>query len=489
MHSTNKDLVENHMKTNKITQAIGTLALLSLTAPAMAATNDGWYIGGGFGGAFSSIAENEITTDLLNSGFETTLFNDKESDFGYKLFAGYQFNPNLAVEGGYFNLGDFDYTATTLPEGSMMGALSFRGWNLDLVGILPLTERSSLFARIGVQRGKAKASFMGTGAVNVLTPSYSETDTDYKVGVGYQYNINSKVSLRVEAERYRMDDAVGNNGDIDLLSVGAIYRFGARTQVAPAPAPASEPAQRTLAANERYCSALALQFEIGNENIEQVNHEPVRVLATFLTKYPQTEATIEGHTDNVGDEETNQQLSQQRAQSVVNYLVREHGIANRRLTAVGFGKSRPIADNASVSGQQANRRINAVIDCADDIAGLETIPERTTLALTIEFKDNSSVVSTNYHNQLSDVADYLQANPDLVAMLEGHTDNARPDTAQQVSEQRARNVANYLVSKFGVDRSRLEVEGFAATRRDTYNVTAENRQENRRVNIILGYPE
>ncbi|MGX5915190.1 OmpA family protein [Aliidiomarina sp. Khilg15.8] len=476
------------MKTNKITKAMGTLALLSLTVPAVAADNNGWYIGGGLGGAFSSIAEREITADLAASGFETTGFSDNDRDFGYKLFAGYQLNQNFAIEGGYFDLGDFDYTATTSPDGSLRGALSFSGWNLDLVGMLPLTERSSLLARIGVHRGESNASFSGTGAVNVLTPDYSNKGTDYKIGVGYQYQVNDAVSFRVEAERYRMDDAVGNSGDIDLLSFNAIYRFGARKQIAAAPAPAPAPAP-PAAATQEYCSALQIQFEIGNQGIEQVNQEPILVLATFLTKYPHTTATIEGHTDSVGNETDNQALSQQRAQSVLDYLVWEHGISNRRLTAVGYGETHPVADNNTVAGQQANRRINAVIDCAQDIAGLDTLPARTTLALTLEFETNNSAVDSKYHNQLADVAKYLQANPGIVAMLEGHTDNARPATAQQVSEKRAQNVADYLVNAFGVDRSRLNVQGFAATRRNTYNVTAENRQENRRVNIILGYPK
>ncbi|MCC5879626.1 MAG: OmpA family protein [Idiomarina sp.] len=479
------------MKINKITQAIGTIALLGMALPAMATETNGWYLGGGLGSALSSIADDEITADLFASGFETTDFSENDRDFGFKLFAGYQFNKNFAIEGGYFDLGEFDYTATTFPDGSLNGALSFSGWNLDVVGILPLTERSSLLARVGMHHGKSTASFAGTGAVNVLTPEYSNTGSDYKIGLGYQYHLSEAVSLRVEVERYRMDDAVGNKGDIDLYSLSAIYRFGAPKQAAVA-APAEAPAQRPtqpVAARAEYCSALEIQFEIGNESIEQINQEPILVLATFLNKYPQTNASIEGHTDSVGSEADNLRLSQQRAQSVVDYLVQEHAIANRRLTAIGYGESRPVADNSTAAGQQANRRIKAVIDCAEDIAGLETLPERTTLALKLEFDANSSAVDAKYHQQLQRVAEYMTSNPELIVMLEGHTDNARPATAQRVSEQRAQNVADYLVSNFGIDRSRLNVEGFGATRRDTYNVTAENRQDNRRVNIILGYPK
>lgn len=480
------------MKINKITQAISALALLGMAVPAVAQDHEGWYLGLGGGASRATIAEDEIRADLLESGFETTAFDEDDRDFGYKAFAGYQFNQNFALEGGYFDLGEFDYTATTMPAGSKSGELGFKGWNVDFVGFLPMTKRSSLIGRIGLHKGEADVDFAGTGAVNVLTPSFRNSGLDYKIGVGYQYHVNQAISLRLEVERYRMDDAVGHSSDLDLYSLSAIYRFGANSDAAEttptkAPVRAAAPVAPAAVATEQYCSALAMQFEIGNENIERVNREHMLVLATFLNKYPETEARIEGHTDSVGSDTDNKRLSQQRAQSVVNYLVREHDIAANRLTAVGYGEERPVADNNTDAGQKANRRINAVIDCATDITGLDTLPARTTLAMALEFDTDGSKVDKKYHDQLENVAKYLRVNPELIVTLEGHTDNANPATAQQVSQQRARSVADYLVENFGVDRSRLNVEGFGSTRRDTYNITAEGRQDNRRVNIILGY--
>lgn len=477
------------MKINKITQAISALALLGMAVPAVAADRDGWYLGLGGGVSDATIAEQEIIADLLASGFQTTEFDDDDRDFGYKLFAGYQFNQNFAIEGGYFDLGEFDYTATTIPAGSKTGELGFSGWNVDLVGLLPVTKRSSLLGRIGLHKSETKVNFAGTGAVNVLNPYYRNVGLDYKIGLGYQYDVSDAVSLRLEVERFRMDDAVGHSSDIDLYSLNAVYRFGANNTVAetkPTKAPARAPAPAVVA-TERYCSALAMQFEIGNENIERVNREHLLVLATFLTKYPETKARIEGHTDSVGTDADNMTLSQQRAQSVVDYLVREHDIAANRLTAKGYGETRPLVSNSKGTGQQTNRRINAVIDCATDITGLNALPARTTLAMELEFDTDGSKVDAKYHKQLENIAKYLRVNPELIVTLEGHTDNANLATAQATSEERARSVADYLVTNFGTDRSRLNVEGFGATRRDTYNITAAARQDNRRVNIILGY--
>lgn len=478
------------MKMNKITQAISTLTLLGLALPAVAQDQTGWYLGLGGGAARATIAEDEIRADLTAAGFTTTEFDEDDGSFGYKLYGGYQLNKNFALEGGYFNLGEFDYTATTVPDGSLSGQLDFSGWNFDLVGFLPLSKRSSLLARVGLHQSEATVDYSSTGAVSVGAPHYSSDGLDYKVGVGYQYQVNNAIALRLELERYRMDDAVGNSSDIDLLSLNAIYRFGGRAESTATPAPA-RPAPVAAAAEktEQYCSALAIQFEIGNENIERVNREHILVLATFLKKYPATTATIEGHTDSVGSEADNLRLSQQRAQSVVDYLVREHNVNAQRLTAVGYGETRPLTDDRSSAGQQANRRINAVIDCATDVVGLNTLPARTTLAMELEFDSDSSEVNPKYHNQLKGIARYLRENPDLIVTLEGHTDNASLVTAQETSQARARSVADYLVKEFGVDGSRLNTEGFGATRRETYNDTAANRQDNRRVNIILGYPE
>lgn len=479
------------MKTNKITQAISALVLAGIALPAVAAGQDGWYLGAGGGAARTTIAENDIRNDLTDAGYEVTDYWDDDSDFGYQFFVGYQFNENFALEGGYFDFGNFHYDVTTLPEGTKYGELDFKGWNLDLLGILPLTERASIFASIGTHRAKSDVNFSGTGAVNVLTPHYSETNTDYKFGVGYQYQMTQHFGFRIEAERYHMDDSIGNQGDIDFYSLSFVYRFGGSSQAAMAPAREKQPAVpvSATAATEQYCGSLEIEFEIANDDIQRVNREHMRVLATFLEKYPETNVVIEGHTDSVGNDADNLRLSTQRAQTAVDYLVREHAIARDRLRAVGYGETRPIADNSTDLGKQANRRIHAVIGCATDIAGLQPLPARISLAMELEFATNGSTIDPKYHDQLASIGKYLQTNPQLTATLEGHTDNASPDMAEKISRVRAQSVADYLVTEFGISRSRLTVEGFGGTRRETYNVTASERQENRRVNIIIGYPK
>lgn len=84
-------------------------------------------------------------------------------------------------------------------------------------------------------------------------------------------------------------------------------------------------------------------------------------LVTFLESYPERNAVIEGHTDNIGNAEYNRGLSERREESVRQYLI-EHGIASERLSASGLGQSRPLVDNGSDSGRQRKRRVEIIID-------------------------------------------------------------------------------------------------------------------------------
>jgi len=69
---------------------------------------------------------------------------------------------------------------------------------------------------------------------------------------------------------------------------------------------------------------------------------------------------VEGHTDSVGSEEMNQKLSENRAQAVRDFLVKQ-GVQPDNITAAGFGKTRPVADNNTASGRQQNRRVEMVV--------------------------------------------------------------------------------------------------------------------------------
>ncbi|MFU8822592.1 MAG: OmpA family protein, partial [Gammaproteobacteria bacterium] len=83
-------------------------------------------------------------------------------------------------------------------------------------------------------------------------------------------------------------------------------------------------------------------------------------LAAFLGEYPDRTVLIEGHTDSVGSEESNQFLSQRRAESVRSYLV-NRGVQAHRITTAGLGEGSPVASNDTATGRQQNRRVEVII--------------------------------------------------------------------------------------------------------------------------------
>lgn len=476
----------------------GLIALAVISSSQVMAGDEGWYMGFNIGKSRVDIDNQRISSSLLSQGFVTTDITNDDKDNGWKVFGGYQLNKYFALEGGYFDLGEYSFQANTLPVGTYSGNIRIKGINLDAVGILPITQKISAFGRLGLNAAKAEDVFSGTGGVHVLDPEHNKRDTNYKMGIGLAYAFTPSLALRAEAERYRIDDTMNNRGDVDLVSLGLVYRFGKNDAAAvteqplePEPVIVAEvvPVVVEPIATEQYCSILEMEFEIDNDTIQRQEKERLKTLGTFLSKYPETTAIIEGHSDNVGDSEYNMQLSLRRAQSVVDYLEQDFGIASSRLKSVGYGSSRPIADNQTQEGKRSNRRIAAVISCATDIEGLNVAPTRMTMAMNIEFDHNSDTVKSQYAEDLRKVADFLKANPKTTATVEGHTGNiqATPELTMAISQRRAQSVVNYLVDNYGISRSRLTAEGFGRSRRFAYNNTAEGRQENRRVNIIINY--
>ncbi len=97
-------------------------------------------------------------------------------------------------------------------------------------------------------------------------------------------------------------------------------------------------------------------FEYGSAELSQELIGLLNIAAAILTRNPTLVGTVAGHTDALGSEAFNQTLSEARAQAAVDYLATA-GVDPNRLVSVGYGESRPIADNATAAGRAANRRI------------------------------------------------------------------------------------------------------------------------------------
>jgi len=102
-------------------------------------------------------------------------------------------------------------------------------------------------------------------------------------------------------------------------------------------------------------------FATGSATIRPESTPTLDDIAEALRGDSSLRLRVEGHTDNVGDPAANQRLSEQRAQAVVEFLVRSRGVAENRLEAAGIGQAQPAADNGTPEGRQTNRRVELVV--------------------------------------------------------------------------------------------------------------------------------
>ncbi|MDD3080298.1 MAG: DUF5723 family protein [Paludibacter sp.] len=103
-----------------------------------------------------------------------------------------------------------------------------------------------------------------------------------------------------------------------------------------------------------------IQFESGRATIKKSSNTILNQIAKVLTDNPNYLVEVQGHTDNVGNPENNQKLSEARANSVRDYLISK-GIAEKRITAKGYGDTKPIASNKTWQGRAKNRRVEFMI--------------------------------------------------------------------------------------------------------------------------------
>ena len=108
-------------------------------------------------------------------------------------------------------------------------------------------------------------------------------------------------------------------------------------------------------------------FDVGRSTLKAGSQASIERIAVVLRQYPQHQILVEGHTDATGSDASNLQLSRDRASSVRSALV-GGGVEAARITAEGFGESRPVASNDTAAGRQQNRRVEIVIVGAGTVA-------------------------------------------------------------------------------------------------------------------------
>jgi uncharacterized repeat protein (TIGR01451 family) len=145
---------------------------------------------------------------------------------------------------------------------------------------------------------------------------------------------------------------------LELLKGGEIYRY--RIEVEYRDGSRVTSAFRVFGLNRTSSFALSLTgsaFETGSATLSRKAMAALRQTAVVLRKYPLEKIVVEGHTDSVGSEEANMELSRKRSQAAADYLNNVEKIPAERLIVRWFGKSKPIASNAIAEGRELNRRV------------------------------------------------------------------------------------------------------------------------------------
>lgn len=316
-----------------------------------------------------------ITPSVGYYDYDSQVNVDDEELYGIGF--GFQFNDRWATELSYFYVeSETDFTNFDADQDIV---------ELDLVQSYKRRGNWQTYSVVG----------LADRQIDISAGDYD--DTLAVLGTGVKQFILPNLSLRYDARLLRSLD----EGENDFaFSIGLSYAFGggktAAKPVAKQPEPAVAVAPEPVVSDgdddedgvvnsvdqcpntdraakvdrvgcyiftkEEVSITLNVQFDTNSANIRESSHSNLSEVAEFINDHRHTHVLLEGHTDSIGASSYNKDLSQRRADSVRQALIRQYGISPARLTAFGHGEDKPIASNDAAEGRQQNRRVVAVIN-------------------------------------------------------------------------------------------------------------------------------
>jgi OOP family OmpA-OmpF porin len=178
--------------------------------------SNGLYLGASVGQARADI------NVAPPAGVPFDSFTKDDTNFAWKLVAGFPFYPGLAFELGYTRLGRVGFKAD-VPGGSVTQTSRIMGYTAEVVATLPVWRQLSILGRIGGYYNDTTPGSSSTGPITVNSVAASDREWNIKTGLGLQYDISRAFSVRAEAERYRKLGPYNLN--LELYSVGMVYRL------------------------------------------------------------------------------------------------------------------------------------------------------------------------------------------------------------------------------------------------------------------------
>lgn len=175
----------------------------------------------GSGGYFGLSAGQVMVQDYCDSEPGLTITSCDDKDTGYRIFGGYKFNKNFAVEGGYVNLGNYPASGIFLSTPFSID-VEISGLTAQAVGMVPMGDFFTFIGRAGVIFWSLDSSAQVFG----FTGSASDDGVDLALGVGGQFNFTRNVGLRADLDLYPSlgSDDTGE-ADVTMVSVGLVFSF------------------------------------------------------------------------------------------------------------------------------------------------------------------------------------------------------------------------------------------------------------------------
>jgi len=346
-----------------------------------------WLLSSGIGLSMNAWSDEQLEGGgfYIAPTLSYTVFDEDLSlkdDFSYGLGAGYKFSHHWAAE--------LAYSYVDTEDENLHQDVDVGYWELS--GLY-------YFNAIGKYKPFLIAGY-GNTLYDYRFPTPLDKDIDQWVaGVGVAYALSKEVELRADFRGLISEDHAGDRAYGADFDLGFFYYFGEigrpakSAPVTVAPKVVEVPvvavvekdtdadgvldskdqcpdtqAKAKVTSNGCYEElkeekdfTMHLKFEVNKAVIRNEVRDQVTALAEFLKEYPHTDVVVEGHTDNVGADLANKELSQRRADAVKQSLITDYAIEADRITSIGYGESQPIASNDSAAGQAENRRVVARI--------------------------------------------------------------------------------------------------------------------------------
>lgn len=237
-----------------------------------------------------------------------------------------------------------------------------QGHRKNIRGELVSVDALYHFGEPGIGLRPYVSAGMAHQSIGQADRSGRDSSTIANLGAGAKYYFTKHSFVRGGLEgNYNIDDDYTEL----MVGVGIGMNFGGSyprpvAEPEPEPMPVAAPEPEPMPAIVRV--ELDVKFDFDKAKIREESYGEIRDLANFMQEYPQTTTVVEGHTDSVGPDQYNQRLSERRAAAVKTALVESYGVESHRVDSVGYGETRPIADNRTREGRQLNRRVEAEVE-------------------------------------------------------------------------------------------------------------------------------